>query len=425
MTPSRAGRPLPARLRSIFCLEFCYALFVHAGIFKSGIGEDLLPFDLTLIFAVLTLVGAALLLSGGRVKPDVTRVRGTLAMLLAFGYAATTHGWSRNPGFADSRIYFNLPLTFLAFFVACIVVSSERERVRRFLNSMLFVGFFVVFVTLYALIFMPVTVGVGLDLQNSADYIARGKSLTESMARCYALLLCAGTTFSRRFGFAAAVAGFLILVFISGSRQALVSAGLILILPILYDFLLPVSKLRERFLRIRAYAMMLIIAVAGTGAIAMSRPEILTTFMRIQAIEEERPETEGGETIRPKLRELAIKDWERNPMFGIGIGSFGHIHGFNNRDHPHNTPIEMLAELGIVGLVLMGGAVLVTCRRIDRFSQIIRDTERLNIVFGVMMVATSAMVSTSWTEHRHLFAYLGLLPFLAPPRAGSQTVMDG
>lgn len=412
-------------LRSILNLELCFALFVHAGIFKSGMGEDLLPFDLTLIFAVLTAVTGTMLLATHRVRPDVTRVRGAMAMLLAFAYAATTHAWSRNPEFADSRIYFNLPLTFLAFFIACVVISTDRERVRRFLNSMLAIGCFVVLITLQALIFMPVAVGVGLDLENSADYIARGKSLTESMARCYALLLCAALANWQRFGYAAAVAGFLILVFVSGSRQALVSAGMILILPVLYDLLLPVSRLRERLFRMRAYGMMFVLAVAGTAAIVVSRPEILTTFMRIQAIEEERPETEGGETIRPKLRELAAKDWERHPIFGIGIGSFGHIHGFNNRDHPHNTPIEILAELGLVGFVLMGGAILVTARRTDRFSQIIRDTERLNIVFGVMMVATSAMVSTSWTEHRHLFAYLGLLPFLAPPKAESKLSLDG
>lgn len=422
---SRAGRPLPAVLRSIFCLEFCFALFVHAGIFKSGIGEDLLPFDLTLIFAVLTLFGGTMLLATHRVKPDLARARAALAMLLAFGYAATSHAWSRNPEFADSRIYFNLPLTFLAFFVSCMVISTERERVKRFLNGMLIVGCFVVLVTLHALIFMPVAVGVGLDLQNSADYIARGKSLTESMGRCYALLLCASYSFWRRFGLAAAVAGFLILVFVSGSRQALVSAGIVLLLPILYDLLLPISKFRERLFRVKAYAMMFAVAVAGTTAIVATRPEVLTTFMRIQAIEEERPETEGGETIRPKLRELAMKDWERHPVFGIGIGSFGHIHGFNNRDHPHNTPIEILCELGAVGLVLMGGGILLAARRSDRFSRIIRDTERLNVVFGVMMVATSAMVSTSWTEHRHLFAYLGLLPFLAAPRVTPQSSLDG
>jgi O-antigen ligase len=77
---------------------------------------------------------------------------------------------------------------------------------------------------------------------------------------------------------------------------------------------------------------------------------------------EERQQSWGGRAGRLALATDAIAIWSRDPVFGVGPGnSWPYMHRYSVIDTPHNQYLNILLELGIVGLAcflwFVGGAL--------------------------------------------------------------------
>lgn len=59
---------------------------------------------------------------------------------------------------------------------------------------------------------------------------------------------------------------------------------------------------------------------------------------------------------RPRLRQMGLKTWQENPIFGGGPTAVGRNYG---RD-PHNMIVSVMAQYGVVGLVVFG-LILLRC----------------------------------------------------------------
>ena len=62
----------------------------------------------------------------------------------------------------------------------------------------------------------------------------------------------------------------------------------------------------------------------------------------------------------------ALDFWTRAPLFGVGLGGFGPLmFGVDQRLYPHNVVLQILSELGIVGIVLFLPVLIIPLRRVS------------------------------------------------------------
>jgi O-antigen ligase len=100
------------------------------------------------------------------------------------------------------------------------------------------------------------------------------------------------------------------------------------------------------------------IAAVGLIATLIMTGNATTTLSRFMVIAEQ---AEGERGVEGASRWLfwpaAVRFWLQSPVVGNGFQSFSYMfHNGSERPgaYPHNVPLQIAAELGLVGLVLMG-----------------------------------------------------------------------
>jgi O-antigen ligase len=172
----------------------------------------------------------------------------------------------------------------------------------------------------------------------------------------------------------------------------------------------------------------LVVAVAVLGAtfyfVALAPPEARDRIV-----------TSDGGTGREDIWKVGWRMVEANPVVGVGAGNFAtsSVHyllepGVILRpdfivDDPkvaHNTYLEVLAELGVVGLALfliVLGYSLVTALRAARTFQRVGDRE-LDIVARAVFVALVGLLTAAFFGSREFSNQLWLLLSLGPALQG-------
>jgi O-antigen ligase len=154
--------------------------------------------------------------------------------------------------------------------------------------------------------------------------------------------------------------------------------------------------------------------VAQNAAMLAADPDAPATLRRLSYFLFVRdPETSSQDYSREFLGAAAFEAGVRAPIFGVGWGGFPSAIGvFGERGHyPHNLPLEIWAETGIVGLLLLG-FVSVAFLREWRAA----NAPRLLNLFILGMLAAQiaqSLVSNQWPDNRLLFALFGLMTGLA------------
>ena len=117
--------------------------------------------------------------------------------------------------------------------------------------------------------------------------------------------------------------------------------------------------------------------------------------------------------------EASISVVDTRPFTGYGLGSWPIVTSGGIADYPHNIVLEVLVELGAVGLVLLLlviGFGFVTALRTMRSGTHLTGWLLLTLA-GFMLI--NAMISSDINGNRYLFAYIGLL---IAPTLGSKSV---
>lgn len=182
----------------------------------------------------------------------------------------------------------------------------------------------------------------------------------------------------------------LIAVGYTGARQYL---GILFILFVLYTLLSPTNLLFKS----------LFIIVAGSVAIFIIQQSLLSDYF--MKIEEEGVFKGSG---RDFTIEQGFRLFEKNPLLGVGFAGY-HYH----RDYtayPHNMIVEMLAELGSIGTIIVFYIFLSYKKSLLLMYNNNRQFMGLYIVLAFFL---RAMVSLSFGHNSILFASFFALPFIA------------
>ncbi|MGR4866410.1 O-antigen ligase family protein [Caulobacter sp. LARHSG274] len=181
--------------------------------------------------------------------------------------------------------------------------------------------------------------------------------------------------------------------------------------------------------RIVPWARLIGISVLAVVAIGLATPHLEETKRLTFSIDRLVGNFQGGSIVvdesarlRMQVQERGVDMFKDNPFGGVGIGNYDAITHFF---YPHNLEIEIAAEAGIVGLLLLGlylYTLFVSQTRIMMFQPAV----------GVVLLAMTAscfmhqQVSFAFAMAKPLFMFTGLtasalMTFRAPSSNAART----
>lgn len=102
--------------------------------------------------------------------------------------------------------------------------------------------------------------------------------------------------------------------------------------------------------------------------------------------------------------------------FGLGTGGFATYYGVEGPEYPHNIILEIAAELGVVGLALLGILLWIIVRRLTWLRHAYTEHTYHQAIGAVCCYSfVNALVSMDISGNYHFFLTGAVLVFITPP----------
>lgn len=291
---------------------------------------------------------------------------------------------------------------------------TSEERIKRFFSYCVLVAAILIIPALYELFFNPVFAGSGrFSMYMFPKHGSNPILFGITFATLLIILFVWGLEQRKlKFKYLFLMVPAVFLLLRSGSRGAVIS----LLVAMLF-YLLVVGRLR---FKTKVYAAILL-AFLIVGAYNII-PESTVEFYQYTFTPEAREAPVSSVYQRITMWKEAINDFKANPVLGVGIGnSVGGI------GYPHNILLEVAAELGVFGLLIIISMFYLTIKKALVF---IKKTEMptLNTLMKLSLTLfvyslTEAMFSGYITNQTRLFMSMGIIVSLIrlkPKKISSQ-----
>ena len=228
---------------------------------------------------------------------------------------------------------------------------------------------------------------------------------------CYLIIMCSGIVLcASRGGFLALVGVIFFLAMISVGGRKDVESG------------------KERSLKIRFAATTVLLVVMAVGAMFItSSDDLMQRFANIQA------ETEVGETpdmkfSRSELWQNTSKMIKDHPIIGVGLGAYQFVYprydqssGILRAEQAHNDYLHIIAETGVVGLILTISFIVILFGKgfaLMQAKNIRRNAVILGALAGCFGIAIHSFVDFNLqvTNNAQVFLALAALATTMPLR---------
>ncbi len=339
------------KIRDFFSFEAVYVCFLYAGILKvmPFVGRVTHGADLTLLMTLVGILLAICMCMTGSIPIYPKALEYFLLYLVFVGWALiswalVSQGAYEGRQYALQKIEKLVMMTSWSVLAPVLIVNSN-ERVSRVLKLIATAGLVVV---------LPIWLKGGATATMGADsYQSLGRASGTSIVILMTFLAYEGNR-GRSLLYALAAVFLLTTMLLTGCRQAFVGLVLALIaLPCALS-MAPGARLRLR----RYVSVLLCIVLFSVGGLMIvmatqnTRAERIVEFFQIGEQDGFDPSKEN----RPEIMRGAARLWAMWPMFGVGYGSYAHFekkYGSNlGAKWPHNLLLEVLCELGLVGIAL-------------------------------------------------------------------------
>jgi O-antigen ligase len=272
-------------------------------------------------------------------------------------------------------------------FAAAAVIGASRRMTDVFLRGFVAVGIGTAVYDMLAI------VGGSAASVNAGRYTADASIDPIELGRQMAavIVVLAAATASARAGrrrllYAALMLPAAVALLASGSRGPLL--GLVAALVVL-----TLTRLHDPVVLRRLLATLAVGALVGGGAVvALVPPQTAARALSAFA----GGDTSGESTTRAQLWNEALRALPNDPLalaFGRGTGAFAHLDPAYS--YPHNVPIELLYELGLVGLAAFTLAIVTAVVRVSGVALRRGPTSRVAGLTAALLVA--AIVNSQFT----------------------------
>jgi O-antigen ligase len=317
--------------------------------------------------------------------------------------------WSPSRAYARQKAFYVATLVLWSLVACALIIAPERQRLRRFVASTLVFALFAAgqgaVASFQAGHFQHIVKGIG------GNYLGMQRVIGPGM-----LIVLAYLFFTTRERASRKLVALIVLAFMGfamltlGGRGPVVATVLAALVPFFVGIRLRPTPFLGR-VTVRRYvvplAALVVIAVAAvTLLIAVGfSSATLTRFSDLVA--------SGSLALTDERFELysdALLLWQQSPFVGRGIGAYPVLEGWPDaKGYPHNLIFETLAELGLVGVVLLGTIHLVALRALGSLRSIRGDPWRILVLMLFVNAFLNAMLTEDIVGNRLVFAILGLM----------------
>lgn len=402
------------KIKMLFSGEVVFAIFILAGNIKSGLSFIPSFIDVTIFF-----LGLSILIAIKRHYTNTFVIKGSTEAIILFDlfsiFLLASLFYTFGTDYAIDKTLRFLIITGWSYLGVFFLIKSEVS-IKKFLNGLIFVALIMSVPAIYNFsdnllvgeqstisvmgsnnLALGRTVGIGILILTNLYFV---KEKRKNMTLFLSLIILLMT----------------IILFVSGARMPLISLIMIFMIYIISSVKFSLRKIylrkgfKKAFLFIALLTIIIIILV-NLGVFDLSLKRLLILFQGIGS---------DSSAIGRWMRYLvAINMWIEKPLIGYGVGSFPLFYsGIDSRDYPHNIFLEVVAELGIVGLVsflLLIGNSLYKGWIVYRKKYKEMGSLQITIILVFLFLFFNANISGDFNDNRLMFTFISLLsisPFL-------------
>jgi O-antigen ligase len=390
----------------ILSFEMIFALYFYSNAIKFVLPE--LPGDETVIFAALSMAaGLIVILRQGIYLRGLPVVA---AGLLLLGWAAMSWGWSPSRVLAAKYLSFLFTFNLWCLVTGALVVAPSRERTIRLLGILMVLSALIsaygIFIYLFYGNFRFFSGFAGMGRM----YLNWGYPAANGAITAFALLIFSRNLSLRQFVGAAVFALCTAFLLVGSGRGPLLGVAVALVLAVAAGL----PRIGRGRIDIPRWQLMglglLLLAGAYLAYLVMSGVPIATFNRFVKLFNEiQNPDTIAGPN-RFRYYAAAIEFWRQSPIVGNGIASFALMFaGFEQLGaQPHNIVLEMLTELGLVGLALLL-FFLWSGIKLGLGGRLRHDPLLLCVAMLLAARLLAAMISAEIAGQSALFLWVGLM----------------
>ncbi|HBO44053.1 MAG TPA: hypothetical protein DD670_08990 [Planctomycetaceae bacterium] len=404
-SPATLRRADPWLVAALLSFETLFVLFLMAGRYKAdprlqSLTESI-SIDITALLFGACVVGMIAVILGRKYRLSVAAPAVLASAGAFFGYAVLSLLWTPGGTYAQSKALHVGGLTAGTLAFCAVVIASRRYRVERLFA--VFVAF-CVWLSLESVLYQQATGSDQSVMALGGNYLGLGR-----MIGAAALVALSHGLFVARPGLPRTVSITLAVAFgavllILGGRMPLLATAAGALAPLVIAVNLHPRDTR-RWAR-WTYGLLLVGALGG-AAYLFAASEAPRTLQRLMVLSD--AALDSSVQGRFEHYESAVEFWWERPVFGHGIGAWPMLLLRDEvRAYPHNLVLEVLVELGLLGLLLLAALAVCACRSLGSLKQIAADPLRMTILMLLVNALCNALVSGDLADNRFLFAILGL-----------------
>lgn len=407
---------LPWAVSHLLSLEMLLVLMLHGRHLKIFLPA--IPVPETLLYGILSLaLGSWIMLRQGIYLRGIPIV---VAGMVFTAWMVAAYGWTAETTLARANLPFILGVNLWALLAAACLVAGSRERVLRFLLlTMLLSALLAVFGSYIYLVHGDFRFYRGSGGEwDPRTYLQWGNIVVtgSTIAMAFAIHTRFGSL--RQLLLVAILAAGFYFVMISGARGAALGifvAALVALFvdkPRINDGRIEVPKTQLIVFALVALLLGYIAYLLTTGQTSNTLGRFLRLFDQADD-----PLLRGGAN-RFDYFAGAYRAWLQAPLFGQGLYGFSYFFCGPGADgcYPHNAILHVLADFGLVGLVLFVGFAATGMRHLG-LDRLRRDPLMFMLAMAFVTVVVNVMVASDTATNYRLFFFIGLLALQPPPPA--------
>ncbi|MDM5190879.1 O-antigen ligase family protein [Bacillus sp. DX4.1] len=382
--------------------EFYFALFLFAGAFKQvSTGSSFLDLSMLglLLSATLVLIE---FINEPKINKNIIQPVGIYILLAILILLSLFYSSSHLYGL-DKAVRF-ISFTAWAFIGPFFMFKKERD-IEKFIFYSILIS---VIMSCYAIKDLKSLLGntyIGFVSVNGGNYLSLGRVSAMGILLILLFYIISNKNLMiKMMAFIGIILNFVAL-FASGSRMPLVA----LVCMLIYMAMSSIKIKKKIYVRkgFNMFFIVILLSVCVLGTLAKAGV-FDTMIYRFQVL---LTDSGGGESAegRTDRYDFAFKLFADNPIVGDGIGGFGYSYNDTDaRGYPHNIFLEIISELGLLGLILF--LLLIFKCIVPYFYRGGKDNSIGYSIFIVFLFYfLNANISGDLNDNRVMFCFMSLV----------------